>query len=172
MNLRPVTQAEAKAFVAQHHRHNDPPLGSICQIGLESEGVLVGVAILGRPVARMLQDGYTAEVLRTCTTGERNANSMLYGAATRVATGLGYRRMVTYTLESESGSSLKAAGWVSHGVTSPAGSSWVRESRSGGYQKAEHGLDLFGEHKMRPYEAKVRWVKILAPGYYEAEAGG
>jgi hypothetical protein len=74
--------------------------------------ILRGVAIVGRPVARAYQDGLTLEVNRTATDGTKNANSMLYGAAWRAAKALGYRRLVTYTQEGETGASLKAAGWV------------------------------------------------------------
>lgn len=80
-------------------------------VGVTSDGVLVGVAIVCRPVARLFDDGWTLEVSRTCTLGQPNVNSMLYGAAWRAAKALGYRRLVTYTLASESGASLRAAGW-------------------------------------------------------------
>lgn len=160
LRLVPVTQAEAKAFVAQHHRHNRPPVGSVCQVGVANGVGMVGVAIAGRPVARMLQDGTTLEVVRTCTTGARNANSMLYGAIARAAKALGYERLVTYTLESEPGTSLKASGWIRDGDV-PANQSWARASRDGGFQASEHQPDLFGAVKMRPLEGKVRWVKAL-----------
>ena len=159
MELVPITQAEAKEFVARLHRHNRPPLGSVCQVGVRADDELVGVAIAGRPVARMLQDGYTLEVIRTCTDGTPNANSMLYGAIARAAKALGYRRLITYTLQSEPGTSLKAAGWTPNG-TVPVGK-WARDSRDGGYQASEHQPDLFGMVKMRPMEPKVRWVKTF-----------
>ena len=157
--LVPVTQLEAKAFVFGHHRHNRPPVGSVCQVGVEVDGVLVGVAIAGHPVARGLMDGFTLEVTRTCTDGTANANSMLYGALSRAAKALGYRRLVTYTLESESGVSLRASCWSLDGVVA-AGRSWATVSR-GGFQASEHQPDLFGTVKMRPAEGKTRWVKTL-----------
>ncbi len=109
--LCPVTQAEANAFVATHHRHHKPGVGSKFQVAVACGGEIVGVAIAGRPVARGLDDGFTIEVNRTCTDGHPNVNSMLYGAVARAAWALGYRKVVTYTLSSESGVSLRAAGW-------------------------------------------------------------
>ena len=109
----PITFKAACAFVAEHHRHNKPPRGHKFSIGVcDDEGELRGVAMIGRPVSRHLDDGLTAEVNRTCTDGTPNANSALYGAAWRIASAMGYRRLVTYTQEQESGSSLTAAGWM------------------------------------------------------------
>lgn len=127
LELVPLTQAEAKAFVAEHHRHHYPPLGSVFQVGCAQNGAVVGVVTVGRPVARMLQDGWTAEVTRLCTDGTRNACSMLYGAAWRAARSLGYRRLVTYTLPEEGGDSLRAAGWKLVGEA--GGGSWSRAER-------------------------------------------
>jgi hypothetical protein len=111
LELCPVSFADACAFVAAHHRHNKPPIGHKFSLGVESNGRLVGVAMVGRPVARMLDDGVTLEVNRTATDGTPNANSMLYAAAWRAARALGFRRLVTYTQRDESGVSLRAAGW-------------------------------------------------------------
>lgn len=108
----PITRAQAKAFIAEHHRHNKPPVGWKFGIGLRLDDVLVGVATAGRPVARHYDDGLTLEVNRTCTDGTRNANSMLYSAVWRAAKAMGYRRCVTYTQADETGASLRAAGWV------------------------------------------------------------
>lgn len=108
----PITLAQAKAFIAEHHRHNKPPVGWKFGCGLRLDGVLVGVATAGRPVARHYDDGLTLEVNRTCTDGTRNSNSMLYGAIWRAAKAMGYRRCITYTQHDESGASLRAAGWV------------------------------------------------------------
>ena len=86
MQISPVTLRVAKAFISRHHRHNKPPVGHKFSIGLRNDaGELIGVATAGRPVARHLDDGLTLEVNRTCTTGERNANSALYGAVWRAA---------------------------------------------------------------------------------------
>jgi hypothetical protein len=112
LTLVPVTQAQAKAFITAHHRHNKPSVGWKFGVGVAtSDGELVGVAMVGRPVARSYDDGYTLEVNRTATDGHRNANSMLYGACTRATFALGYTRLITYTQHDETGASLRAAGW-------------------------------------------------------------
>jgi len=128
LSLHPITQKEAKTFIERHHRHHKPSVGSVFQIGVASEGEVVGVVMVGRPVARMLQDGYTAEVTRLCVLeGHKNACSMLYAASWRAAKALGYRRLITYILESEPGTSLQAAGWRLLGKR--GGGSWSAPSR-------------------------------------------
>lgn len=112
MKIVPITLKTAKEFVQLHHRHNKPPTGHKFSIGLADDGVLIGVATAGRPVARMLDNGSTLEVSRTCTLGARNANSMLYGAIWKAGKAMGYARCITYTQHDESGASLRAAGWV------------------------------------------------------------
>lgn len=110
--LCPMSFGEACDFVSQHHRHHPPPRGHKFSVGVADNGRVVGVAMIGRPVARLFDDGWTLEVNRTCTVeGARNANSMLYAAAWRAAKALGYRRLITYTRGEESGVSLRAAGW-------------------------------------------------------------
>ncbi len=128
LTICPMTLKEAKAFVTAHHRHHPAPQGGLFAIGLSDGAQVVGVAIVGRPVARMLQDEWTAEVIRTCLLdGTPNGNSMLYGACWRAARAMGYRRLVTYTLTSESGVSLRAAGWRVVGEV--RGRSWHCPSR-------------------------------------------
>ena len=109
--IAPVTLAQAKAFVAQHHRHNKPPVGWKFGVSVVDGERIVGVATAGRPVARAFDDGLTLEVNRTCTDGAKNANSMLYGAVWRAAKAMGYKRCITYTQADESGASLRAAGF-------------------------------------------------------------
>jgi len=111
LELVPVSLAEANAFVAEWHRHSRPVQGHKFSIGVATKGLLAGVAIVGRPVARHLDDGATLEVTRCATDGTRNACSMLYGAARRATFALGYSRLVTYTLGSEPGASLRADNW-------------------------------------------------------------
>ncbi len=127
LSLQPVTFAEAAEFVRQHHRHHVPPVGHKFSVAVADDKQIVGVIIVGRPVARHLDNGRTLEVTRCCTDGSRNAASMLYGAAWRAAKALGYRRIVTYTLASEPGTSLRAAGWRELYKTS--GRSWSVPSR-------------------------------------------
>lgn len=111
LTIVPLTFRQGAAFVARYHRHNKPPRGCKFVLGVcDPEGVLRGVAMVGRPVARSYDDGLTAEVNRVATDGCPNANSALYAAAWRVAGAMGYRRMITYTQADESGSSLRAAG--------------------------------------------------------------
>ena len=141
LSLQPITLREACAFVAEHHRHHRPPQGGLFAVGAGDGERVVGVAIIGRPVARHLQDGYTAEVTRLCTDGTRNACSMLYAAAWRAARALGYRRLPTYTLPEEGGASLRAAGWRLIGEA--GGGSWSRPSRP--------TVDL------HPLQTKLRW---------------
>lgn len=112
LQIVPITLKAAKAFIAEHHRHNKPPTGWKFGVGLCSGDALVGVATAGRPIARHFDDGLTLEVNRTCTDGTRNANSMLYGAIWRAAKAMGYLRCITYTQADECGASLRAAGWV------------------------------------------------------------
>lgn len=112
LHLVPVRSREAKEFVRTWHRHHPPPAGQIFAVGAaDGEGTLRAVAIVGRPVARHLDDGTTLEVTRTASDGARNANSLLYGATWRAAKALGYRRLITYTQEGESGASLRGSGW-------------------------------------------------------------
>lgn len=113
LELIPISLKDANEFVSQHHRHSSPLVNQMhFAVAAGYEDRVVGVAIVGLPVARALNDEWTAEVRRVATDGTRNACSMLYGAAWRAARALGYRRLVTYTLASESGSSLKASGWT------------------------------------------------------------
>jgi len=122
VTLCPLGFAEAKAFVVGHHRHHQPPQGHKFSIGAMEGDKLVGVVIVGRPVARGFDNGWTAEITRCCTDGSKNAASMLYAAAWRAARSMGYRRLVTYTLIEEQGTSLRAAGMREVGKTK--GGSW------------------------------------------------
>lgn len=111
LRLVPVTLDDVQRFVTTHHRHHPAPVGHKFSIGVADDGEIVGVASVGRPVARRFDDGWTLEVNRTCVVDAPNANSMLYGAAWRAAKALGYRRLITYTQQGETGASLRAAGW-------------------------------------------------------------
>ena len=127
LHLVPITTTEAKRFVLRHHRHHKPPLSALFSVAVAEGDAVVGVAIVGRPVARMAQDGWTAEVVRPCTLGHKNACSMLYAACWRAARALGYLRLITYTLPEEGGASLRAAGWRTLGEA--GGGSWSRKDR-------------------------------------------
>lgn len=145
MELVPITLREANTFVGELHRHHGESRGCKFALSAEKDGSRVGVCIVGRPVARGLDDGFTAEVTRLCTDGTFNACSFLYGAAARAAKELGYRKVVTYILESESGDSLRGAGW--HLEATTAGGSWDCPSRP---REDKH-----------PTEPKHRYARIL-----------
>lgn len=127
LQLIPMTVTDAAEFCAQHHRHHKPPRGGLFAVGVAEGDTVRGVAIVGRPVARGNNDGWTAEVTRVSTDGARNACSMLYGACWRAARALGYRRVITYILKDEPGTSLRAAGWRLVGAV--RGRSWHTPSR-------------------------------------------
>lgn len=137
LRLVPVTWRTAAAFVDVWHRHLRRPTGHKFCIGVADDGdVLVGVAIVGRPVAKAFDDGQTLEVNRTATDGAKNANSMLYAAAWRATKALGYRRLITYTQAGESGASLRAAGFAVV-AERPARGGWDCPSRP----RDDHGAD-------------------------------
>ena len=128
--LQPISLKEAKQFVDEHHRHNVSPQGHKFSIGLNDGEKVIGVVMIGRPIARHNDDGWTLEVIRCCVTeGHKNANSMLYGAAWRAAKAMGYSKLITYTLKEESGTSLVAAGWHVIGETKPRKGGWDTPSR-------------------------------------------
>jgi hypothetical protein len=146
LTVVPITFAEARAFVEQHHRHHQPPVSHLFSIGAAKEETIRAVAIVGRPVARRNQDGLTCELTRLASDGTRNACSFLYGRAWRAAQALGYKRMVTYTLDNESGASLRASGWKFIGET--PGRSWSVPSRP--------RVDT------HPLQKRFRWEKTCA----------
>ena len=130
LRLLPVTQREARSFVERHHRNHGPSRGGKFSIGVELDGKIVGVAMAGRPVSRVLDDGYTLEVNRVCTDGTKNACSKLYAACMRAGKGMGYTRFITYTLPDEGGASLKGAGWrLVHETQGGAAAKWNRQVR-------------------------------------------
>jgi len=122
-----MTLEEANQFVAKYHRHHGRVVGHKFSLGILELDELRGVAIVGRPVARMLDDGFTLEVTRVATDGVKDGCSSLYGACRRACFALGYKRLITYILQSGNGTSLKAAGWRCLGEA--GGGSWSRPSR-------------------------------------------
>lgn len=128
MRIVPMNLDEANAFVERHHRHHAPMPGcKFCLAIADDSDAVRGVIIVGRPVSRMLDDGWTLEVNRCCTDGTDNGCSMLYGAARRAAYALGYHKLITYTLPEEGGSSLRGAGWKLIGER--GGGKWSRRDR-------------------------------------------
>ena len=155
--IRPMAQRPAKAFVEEHHRHSKVPQGSKFQLSLiqqaspSDEGEVVGVIIVGRPPARNSDDGVTAEITRCCVKeGIPNGCSILMGAACKAAKAMGYERIITYTLSSESGSSLKGAGLLPAGEVKANKNGWSRASRP----RQMHLVDS---------KDKLKWVKVFGP---------
>lgn len=144
MEIIPISLKEANAFVTAHHRHHKAVAGCKFCIAIQHNEELVGVAICGRPVSRHLDNGFNLEITRLCTTGEKNACSMLYGACVRIAKNMGYRKVITYILSSENGASLKASNFVCEGEA--GGEIWT------GKRKRDNGV---------PKEKKTRWVYKL-----------
>ena len=144
MEIRPLTLREASEFVNQYHRHHKATVGCKFAIGCYVEDHMVGVAVCGRPVSRHLDDGLTCEINRVCTDGTRNACSMLYGACCRIAKEMGYKKVITYILQSENGASLKASNFQCEGIAGGVKWTGVRDK----------GQNI-------PHEMKTRWVKDL-----------
>lgn len=145
LELVPLTLTEAKMFIERFHRHHKPPIGGLFAIGCACGPEIVGVAIVGRPVARHLDDGWTAEVTRLCTDETRHVASKLYAACWRATKAMGWRKLITYILSSEKGTSLKAAGWKCLGEC--GGGSWSRKNRP--------RVDL------HPLQRKLRFEKAI-----------
>ncbi len=145
LTIVPVKLAESNAYIERHHRHSIPVEARrhLFSLGAALGDEIVGVAIVARPSARALDNGITAEVARVCSTGTRNVCSFLYGACWQAARKLGYLKLVTYTLKSESGSSLKASGWRT--VAEVKGRSWNGMTRP--------RVDKF------PIQDRLRWEK-------------
>jgi len=144
MRIVPITFRYAQQFVKDYHRHNPNVVGCKFSIGCQSDDGIVGVAICGRPVSRHLDDGKTLEINRVCTDGTRNACSMLYSACCRIAKEMGYQKIITYTLQSEDGASVKASNFTCDGEA--GGTHWTG--------KRNRGQSI-------PHEMKVRWHRDL-----------
>lgn len=127
MNLTPLSLKEANEYIVRTHRHHGPVAGYKFALAASVNDAICGVAIIGRPVSRHLDDGLTLEITRLATDGTRNCASFLYGAARRAVFALGYKRLVTYTLPEEGGASLRGAGWQCIGEA--GGGSWSRTCR-------------------------------------------
>ena len=147
MKLIHVELKVANQFIEEHHRHHRSIVGHRFSLGATNkDGQLVGVAIVGRPVARMTDSKRVVEVTRLCTDGTKQACSFLYGASARAARALGYEKIQTFILADESGVSLRASGWVMTGLC--GGGSWSRKSRP--------------RTDMHPIQRKMRWERVLA----------
>jgi hypothetical protein len=143
MKIVPITIKEANGVVGEHHRHSNPTHGGKWAIGCEHDGKLVGACIVGRPIARLLDTNKTAEVTRLVTTPDAPSNtcSFLYSAARRVWSAMGGHKILTYTLQKESGASLKGAGWTEAARVS--GGQWNRANRN------RKKLEIYNQPKIR-----------------------
>lgn len=139
--IKPIHLRPAREFVKEYHRHNIPPVGGKFAISCYNDCEICGVAICGRPTARKLDNGTTLEIYRNCTDGTRNACTKLYGACVRIARDMGYKKVITYTLQSENGASLKAANFTCAGAA--GGIEWTGERKRNYY--------------ISPEEMKNRW---------------
>ena len=159
LEVRPISISKANAFVEQHHRHHGKKTGCRFAIACYEGGQLHGVAICSNPVARNADDGMTLEVARLCTDGTRNACSILYGACARIAKDMGFRKIQTYILASEDGSSLKASGWKCEGEAGrETWSKWASERFK---QRNEYKQESMFDEKKPPEQMKTRWAKIF-----------
>lgn len=159
MRAVPMELKEAQEYIHKYHRHHEPAHRDKFRIGCEDGGQLLGVVQVGRPVNRHMDDGKTLEVLRLCSQGGQNVCSFLYSRAARIAKEMGYTKIITYILESESGANLKDSGWKleEEGV---GGGSWNCPSRPRELEATQ--LSLFPEKKKYPTEKKQRWEKDLS----------
>lgn len=158
MKSVPMTITKANSHVAKHHRHNTPVVGALFALGVSVRGETVGVAIVGRPKARALDNGENCEIVRLCVQdgySELHVCSNLYGRCIRIARELGYRKIITYTLEAESGCSLRAAGFSRAAEVKP--SNWDRLGR----KRARVVQTLFGPVEKYQEAAKIRWERNL-----------
>lgn len=151
LQIRPCHIREAREYVKEYHRHNIPPVGGKFAVACYDGDRLCGVAICGRPVARCSDNGKTLEILRCCTDGTYNACSKLYGACSRIGFDMGYDRIITYTLESEDGASLRASGFSFEGEA--GGTQWTGSRRR--------------DYYISPEEMKCRWAKTRKGGNKE-----
>ena len=152
----PIELKEANAYVEKYHRHHKPVVRDKFRVGCMENGELLGVIQVGRPLSRMLCDGYTLEVIRCCTNGRPNVASFLYSRAARIAAQMGYRKIITYILEAETGTSLIASGWELE-ADDVGGGTWDRPSRP----RELTQITLFGESEKYPIGKKKRYTKIL-----------
>lgn len=146
----PATLKEANVYITEYHRHHKPVQGHRFSVGVRTgDGIIHGMCVVGRPVARGLDYTTNAEVTRLVTDGTKNACSILYAASARACTAMGFLRIQTYILEEELGTSLKASGWSFDTMT--AGGDWASSK-----VYAEQG-----RRQDQPQGPKQRWHKIL-----------
>ena len=155
----PIELKDCQKFIDEKHRHHISAHRDKFRVACAMDGEIVGVAQVGRPVSRYLDDGQTLEVLRLCTNGEKDVCSFLYSRCARIAKELGYKQIITYILATENGTSLKASGWKLQ-ADNVGGNCWDVPSRP--RDVIEPQMSLFEERKKYPTNIKKqRWVKEL-----------
>jgi hypothetical protein len=158
MQIQQIPLKEANIFIVQYHRHHRQIQGYKFSIGLYDGDNLVGCAVVGRASGRKLDNKLTCEVTRLCLKdGIPNGCSMLLARCARIAKEMGYTKILTFILQSESGVSLKASGWMLE-ADNVGKKEW---NSSKGINRTSKTIDLFGVHKKYPNELKQRWVKLL-----------
>lgn len=159
MIAEPIELKDCQAYINEHHRRHMAAHRDKFRIAAVDNEEIVGVIQVGRPVSRILDNGKTLEVLRLCTTGGRNVCSFLYSRAARIAKEMGYEKIITYILESESGTSLKASGWVCE-ADGVGGGDWNTPSRPREVEPEQ--MSLFPTKNKYPVAVKKqRWIKEL-----------
>lgn len=156
LQVKPCSLKEANAFIIKNHRHHDKVSGHKFSISVYADDEMVGIACVGKPVNRYLDNGKTLEVTRLCTDGTYNACSILYSRCARIAKDMGYEKIITYILNTENGTSLKASGWRCED-NNCGGGSWSSSKR----HREVVEYTLFGEKVKYPTQKKQRWVKLL-----------
>lgn len=155
----PMELKDAQNYINAYHRHHQASHRDKFRIGAEIDGNIVGVIQVGRPVSRQLDNGRTLEVLRLCTNGEKDVCSFLYSRAARIGKEMGYEKIITYILETESGTSLKASGWILE-AENVGGADWDTPSRR--RVVIDGQISLFETKNKYPINVKKqRWAKEL-----------
>lgn len=158
LKIKPISLKKANEYIYEFHRHHGIATGHKFSLSVWDDDRLCGVAIVGHPQSRMIDNDNVLEVLRLCTDGTYNACSILYSRCAKVGKDMGYKKIITYILESETGASLKASGWTCE-EKKCGGFSWggTREVDRHKYEQ----LTFVEFKKQPPKELKQRWVKVL-----------
>lgn len=152
--FKPISIKEANIFISKHHRHSKVMRSHKFSIALlsKSNDDIVGVAVVGRPVSRWLDDGKTAEINRLCVLeNKKNICSMIYGRVSKICKLMGYTSVITYTLAKEPGISLIASGFTNDKL-SKYNQGWNLRN---GIQLRLDGREMINSSD------KKRWVRVL-----------
>lgn len=159
LTIKPISLKNANAYVMANHRHHGKVQGHKFSLSVWDGDRLCGVAIVGHPQSRRIDNESTLEVLRLCTDGTYNACSILYARCAKVGKDMGYEKIITYILESEQGTSLKASGWICE-AENVGGTTWTGKREK---ERHEFKQQSLFESKQPPKELKKRYIKALLP---------